>query len=213
MKMLRRTTHPKLLTAPEVPKKKEKKQKDEWNKSPDVSDDEDPSLQPKKLYDDATCLQAVVASAIKSSLMHQLMELLGFPLSPIYKLTVCDCLAFENDPRLPTDVHDIWTEHVAADQPLHNCNYQGRWRLVPACHNDYATSRGAGVAILCCRVCLHQRFFGKACAISRHGHGYCLLHLHVIPHRPEPLNSPHRIPEREPAFDHDPGTYICNCFA
>uniref|UniRef100_A0A915K0F0 Uncharacterized protein n=1 Tax=Romanomermis culicivorax TaxID=13658 RepID=A0A915K0F0_ROMCU len=37
---LTRTTHPKLLTAPKVPKKKKKKQKDEWNKSPDVSNDE-----------------------------------------------------------------------------------------------------------------------------------------------------------------------------
>uniref|UniRef100_A0A915KYJ6 Uncharacterized protein n=1 Tax=Romanomermis culicivorax TaxID=13658 RepID=A0A915KYJ6_ROMCU len=46
VKVLRRTTHPKLLIAPKVPKKKKKKQKDEWNKSPDISDDEDPALKP-----------------------------------------------------------------------------------------------------------------------------------------------------------------------
>uniref|UniRef100_A0A915IY74 Uncharacterized protein n=1 Tax=Romanomermis culicivorax TaxID=13658 RepID=A0A915IY74_ROMCU len=45
IKVLTRTTHPKLLTAPKVPKKKKKKQKDEWNKSLDVSDNEDPALQ------------------------------------------------------------------------------------------------------------------------------------------------------------------------
>uniref|UniRef100_A0A915K6W1 Uncharacterized protein n=1 Tax=Romanomermis culicivorax TaxID=13658 RepID=A0A915K6W1_ROMCU len=71
MKTLMRTMHPKLLTAPRVLKKKKKKQKDEWNKSPDMSDDKDPSLQSKKLYDDAQCLQAAVASPMK----HQLIEL------------------------------------------------------------------------------------------------------------------------------------------
>uniref|UniRef100_A0A915KV79 Uncharacterized protein n=1 Tax=Romanomermis culicivorax TaxID=13658 RepID=A0A915KV79_ROMCU len=43
--VLMRTTHPKLLTAPKVPKKKKKKQKDEWNKLMDVSNDQDPALQ------------------------------------------------------------------------------------------------------------------------------------------------------------------------
>uniref|UniRef100_A0A915ISA2 Uncharacterized protein n=1 Tax=Romanomermis culicivorax TaxID=13658 RepID=A0A915ISA2_ROMCU len=46
VKVLMRTTHRKLLTPPKVPKKKKKKQKDKWNKSLDVSDDEDLSLQP-----------------------------------------------------------------------------------------------------------------------------------------------------------------------
>uniref|UniRef100_A0A915IYN0 Uncharacterized protein n=1 Tax=Romanomermis culicivorax TaxID=13658 RepID=A0A915IYN0_ROMCU len=45
VKVLMHTTHPKLLTALKVPKKK-KKRKDEWNKSLDVSNDEDPALQP-----------------------------------------------------------------------------------------------------------------------------------------------------------------------
>uniref|UniRef100_A0A915JZD4 Uncharacterized protein n=1 Tax=Romanomermis culicivorax TaxID=13658 RepID=A0A915JZD4_ROMCU len=41
VKVLKGTTHPKLLTAPKVPKKKKKKkkQKDKWNKSLDVTDD------------------------------------------------------------------------------------------------------------------------------------------------------------------------------
>uniref|UniRef100_A0A915K4Q7 Uncharacterized protein n=1 Tax=Romanomermis culicivorax TaxID=13658 RepID=A0A915K4Q7_ROMCU len=107
MKTLMRTTHLKLLTTPKMPKKKKKKQKEEWNKSPDISNDEDPSLQLKKLYDDATHLQAAIASAMKNGLTHRLIELLEFPVSPIYKLAVHDHLAFENNPPLPRDVNDV----------------------------------------------------------------------------------------------------------
>uniref|UniRef100_A0A915IXZ1 Uncharacterized protein n=1 Tax=Romanomermis culicivorax TaxID=13658 RepID=A0A915IXZ1_ROMCU len=61
IKTLTRTMHPKLLTVPKKPKNKKKKQKDEWNKSPEVSDDDDPSLLPKKVHDDPERLQAVIA--------------------------------------------------------------------------------------------------------------------------------------------------------
>uniref|UniRef100_A0A915I0R0 Uncharacterized protein n=1 Tax=Romanomermis culicivorax TaxID=13658 RepID=A0A915I0R0_ROMCU len=72
VKVLRYTTHPKLLTVPKAPKKKKKKQKDEWNKSPEVSDDEDPALQPRLLFDDPKHLQAAITSAVKSRLMDPL---------------------------------------------------------------------------------------------------------------------------------------------
>uniref|UniRef100_A0A915KK41 Uncharacterized protein n=1 Tax=Romanomermis culicivorax TaxID=13658 RepID=A0A915KK41_ROMCU len=123
MKTLMPTTHSKLLTTSKAPKKKKKKQKDEWNKWPDVSDDDDPSLQPRKLLDDTKRLQAAIVWAMKSSLMHLLIELLGFPLSRIYKLTIRDRLDFENDTLLPTDVNDIWIDRLAADQPLRNRTY------------------------------------------------------------------------------------------
>uniref|UniRef100_A0A915KR08 Ribosome biogenesis protein NOP53 n=1 Tax=Romanomermis culicivorax TaxID=13658 RepID=A0A915KR08_ROMCU len=61
-----RTTHRKLLTTPKVPKKK--KQKDEWNKSVDISDDEDSALQPRSILDDRKRLQAAITSAMKSNL-------------------------------------------------------------------------------------------------------------------------------------------------
>uniref|UniRef100_A0A915K6I4 Uncharacterized protein n=1 Tax=Romanomermis culicivorax TaxID=13658 RepID=A0A915K6I4_ROMCU len=60
VKVLMQITHPKLLTAPKVPKKKKKKQKDEWNKLPDVSYDEDLALQPRSVFDDPKRLQAAV---------------------------------------------------------------------------------------------------------------------------------------------------------
>uniref|UniRef100_A0A915J780 Uncharacterized protein n=1 Tax=Romanomermis culicivorax TaxID=13658 RepID=A0A915J780_ROMCU len=44
LKTLTGATHPKLLTIPKTLKKKKKKQKDKWNKSPEVSDNQDPSL-------------------------------------------------------------------------------------------------------------------------------------------------------------------------
>uniref|UniRef100_A0A915JM91 Uncharacterized protein n=1 Tax=Romanomermis culicivorax TaxID=13658 RepID=A0A915JM91_ROMCU len=65
---LTRSTHPKLLTASKAPKKEKKKQKEEWNKLPEVYDDEEP----KKVYNDPKCLQTAIASAMKSSLMHRL---------------------------------------------------------------------------------------------------------------------------------------------
>uniref|UniRef100_A0A915KTE5 Uncharacterized protein n=1 Tax=Romanomermis culicivorax TaxID=13658 RepID=A0A915KTE5_ROMCU len=78
--------HWKLLSTLKVPKKKKKKQKDEWNKSPYVSDDEDPALQPRLMFNNLKCLQAALTSAMKSGLTDQLMELLNFPVWPMYKL-------------------------------------------------------------------------------------------------------------------------------
>uniref|UniRef100_A0A915IXL6 Uncharacterized protein n=1 Tax=Romanomermis culicivorax TaxID=13658 RepID=A0A915IXL6_ROMCU len=80
-KTLTRTIHLKLLTTPKMPKKKQKKQKDKWNQSPKVSYDEDPSVLPRNMYNDPKCLQAAVASAMKSSLMLGPKELLGIPVS------------------------------------------------------------------------------------------------------------------------------------
>uniref|UniRef100_A0A915K647 Uncharacterized protein n=1 Tax=Romanomermis culicivorax TaxID=13658 RepID=A0A915K647_ROMCU len=74
IKVLTRTTYPKLLTTPKVPKKK-KKQKDKWNKSVDVSDDEDPALQPRSLFHDPKRLQAAITSAMKSRLTDGLIEI------------------------------------------------------------------------------------------------------------------------------------------
>uniref|UniRef100_A0A915I028 Uncharacterized protein n=1 Tax=Romanomermis culicivorax TaxID=13658 RepID=A0A915I028_ROMCU len=123
--MLTCTTDQKLLTILKIPKKKMEKQKDEWNKSPDVSDDEDPWLQSKKVYKNLKRLQAAIASAIKSGIMHHLTDLLSFPLSPIYKLEVHTHIDAVNDLLLPTDVNDFWIECVAPDQPLGNCTYHG----------------------------------------------------------------------------------------
>uniref|UniRef100_A0A915KUL1 Uncharacterized protein n=1 Tax=Romanomermis culicivorax TaxID=13658 RepID=A0A915KUL1_ROMCU len=92
LKVLRRTIHPKLLTALKVPKKKKKKQKDERNKSLDVSDNEDLALQPQSIFDDLERLQAAITSAMKSNLLDRLIELLNFPVSPMYKFAIRDRL-------------------------------------------------------------------------------------------------------------------------
>uniref|UniRef100_A0A915IG44 Uncharacterized protein n=1 Tax=Romanomermis culicivorax TaxID=13658 RepID=A0A915IG44_ROMCU len=49
------------------PPESAQRQKDEWNKSLDVSDEEDPALQPRSMFNDPKRLQAVVTSAMKSS--------------------------------------------------------------------------------------------------------------------------------------------------
>uniref|UniRef100_A0A915IIE9 Uncharacterized protein n=1 Tax=Romanomermis culicivorax TaxID=13658 RepID=A0A915IIE9_ROMCU len=64
---------------------------------------------------------------MKSCLTHRLIELLGFPISPIYKLAICNHIEFGNNPPLPTKVGDVWFEHVAADQPLCNRTYHGTY--------------------------------------------------------------------------------------
>uniref|UniRef100_A0A915HYT7 Autophagy protein 5 n=1 Tax=Romanomermis culicivorax TaxID=13658 RepID=A0A915HYT7_ROMCU len=127
IKTLTHTTHPKILTALKVPKKI-KKQEDKWNKSPEVSDDEDPSLQVKSIFNDQKRLQAAITSAMKSRLMHGLIELLNFPVLPTYKLAIPDHIQFEADPfMLPIshEVYDVWIERVTADQLLHNRTHQG----------------------------------------------------------------------------------------
>uniref|UniRef100_A0A915L1J2 Uncharacterized protein n=1 Tax=Romanomermis culicivorax TaxID=13658 RepID=A0A915L1J2_ROMCU len=127
VKVLTRTTHPKLLTNPKVPKKKKKKQKDEWNKSPDVSDDEDLALHPRSVFQDPKCLQAAITSAMKSNLTDRIIELLNFPVSPKYKLAIRDRLQYDDPalPPFPHEVDDVWIERVAADQPLCEPTYQG----------------------------------------------------------------------------------------
>uniref|UniRef100_A0A915HTU5 Uncharacterized protein n=1 Tax=Romanomermis culicivorax TaxID=13658 RepID=A0A915HTU5_ROMCU len=105
------TTHPKLLTTPKVPKKKKKKQKDEWNKLLEVSDDEDRAIQPRSLFNDPKRLQAAIILAMKSGLMDRLIELLNFPVSPMYKLAICYHIQFDPDPalpRIPHEVDDVW---------------------------------------------------------------------------------------------------------
>uniref|UniRef100_A0A915KUX5 Uncharacterized protein n=1 Tax=Romanomermis culicivorax TaxID=13658 RepID=A0A915KUX5_ROMCU len=74
IKVLRHTMHWKLLSTLKVLKKKKKKQKDEWNKSPYASDDEDPALQPRSMFNNLKCLQAALTSAMKSGLTDQLIE-------------------------------------------------------------------------------------------------------------------------------------------
>uniref|UniRef100_A0A915L6Y4 Uncharacterized protein n=1 Tax=Romanomermis culicivorax TaxID=13658 RepID=A0A915L6Y4_ROMCU len=136
VKVLMRMTHPKLLSAPKVPKKKKKKQKDEWNKSPDVSDDEDPALQPRSLFDDPKCLQAAITSAMKSRLTDRLIELLNFPVSPLYKLAIRNHLQYKTDtmlPPIPQEVDEVWIDRLAADQPLRDRTYQGtHYRYLPS---------------------------------------------------------------------------------
>uniref|UniRef100_A0A915IS75 Uncharacterized protein n=1 Tax=Romanomermis culicivorax TaxID=13658 RepID=A0A915IS75_ROMCU len=125
-----RRTHPKVLTAQKVTKKKKKKQKDEWNQLLEVSDKEDPSLQPKSIFDDPKCLQAAITLAMKNGIRHRLIESLNCQVRPMYKLAIHDCIELETDtwlPPIPHQVEAVWVEHIAADQRLRNRTYQGTY--------------------------------------------------------------------------------------
>uniref|UniRef100_A0A915KK44 Uncharacterized protein n=1 Tax=Romanomermis culicivorax TaxID=13658 RepID=A0A915KK44_ROMCU len=74
VKVLTPTTHLQLLTTWKVPKKKKTKQKDEWNKSLDISDDEDLALQLRLVFDDPQRLQAAITSAMKSNLTDRIID-------------------------------------------------------------------------------------------------------------------------------------------
>uniref|UniRef100_A0A915IHV8 Uncharacterized protein n=1 Tax=Romanomermis culicivorax TaxID=13658 RepID=A0A915IHV8_ROMCU len=155
-----------LLTAPKVLKKK-KKQKDEWNKSLEVSEDEDPALQPRSLLDDPKRLLAAVTSAMKSGLTDRLIELLNFLISPMYKLAIRNHIQFHPYPALPLiphEVDDMWIKRVPANQMLRDPTYQGGWRLVSRPNNLHALGHAFGFALFHRRICLCLRFANSPCS-------------------------------------------------
>uniref|UniRef100_A0A915IPM0 Uncharacterized protein n=1 Tax=Romanomermis culicivorax TaxID=13658 RepID=A0A915IPM0_ROMCU len=217
VKTLTRTTPPKVLTAPKVLKKKKKKHKDEWNKSPEVSEDEDPSLQPKSLFNDPKRLQAAVTLAMKSGLTHRLIEILNFLVSPIYKLAIHDRIKFESDPpmqSIPHKVDDLWIEHVTANQPLPDPTYHGRWSMV------WRLTTSMPLATLLTWPCSTMEYAFLNDMLVQHTQSldsatcttfYQCMWYPANGNPRLPLTQwMNRIPEREPAFHSDPGTYICN---
>uniref|UniRef100_A0A915J6Z3 Uncharacterized protein n=1 Tax=Romanomermis culicivorax TaxID=13658 RepID=A0A915J6Z3_ROMCU len=75
------------------------------------------------MFDCTSSDHTAVISAMKSNLTDRLIELLNFPVSPMYKLAICDRLLYEINPTLPPiphEVKDVWIKCVAADQPLGN---------------------------------------------------------------------------------------------
>uniref|UniRef100_A0A915K0R6 Uncharacterized protein n=1 Tax=Romanomermis culicivorax TaxID=13658 RepID=A0A915K0R6_ROMCU len=156
---------------------KKKKQKDEWNQSPKVSDDEDPSLLPKNMYNDPKRLQAAVASAIKSGLMLCLNELLGFPVSPIYKL----------------EADGIWLNRIMAIMPF-----------TATIASPCSATKFTYVKDLLAQ---HTQMLEDVPCMAFYN--FMWFHTDGNP-RSHLMDWINCIPEREPAFDQDPGTYICN---
>uniref|UniRef100_A0A915JFU7 Uncharacterized protein n=1 Tax=Romanomermis culicivorax TaxID=13658 RepID=A0A915JFU7_ROMCU len=80
--------------------------------SHELSDGEDPTLQPKKLLDELKHLQATVATTMQGDLMKKLNSLTSFSISSMYKLEVHKHLDKLKDLSIPDDVNDISKEHV-----------------------------------------------------------------------------------------------------
>uniref|UniRef100_A0A915HWW5 Uncharacterized protein n=1 Tax=Romanomermis culicivorax TaxID=13658 RepID=A0A915HWW5_ROMCU len=213
-----------------------KKQKDKWNKSPEVSDNEDPSLQPRSMFDNPKRLQAAVTWAMKSEVTHRLLELLNFPVSPTFKLAICDPLQFETDPALPPIPHkveDVWIECVAADQPLGDLTYQGtHYHYLPTTILSLLQVDGDWFQHLTTCMPLAQLLAWPYSAAKYVYINDLLIHhaqnfdpaMHSAFHncmwyrangnpRACLMDWINQIPERELSFSSNPGTYVCNRFA
>uniref|UniRef100_A0A915ISF7 Uncharacterized protein n=1 Tax=Romanomermis culicivorax TaxID=13658 RepID=A0A915ISF7_ROMCU len=59
------------------------------------------------MFEDPKRLQAAVTSAMKSGLTDRLIELLNFPVLPMYKLASHDGLQYETDHGLPPIPHEV----------------------------------------------------------------------------------------------------------
>uniref|UniRef100_A0A915JAD6 Uncharacterized protein n=1 Tax=Romanomermis culicivorax TaxID=13658 RepID=A0A915JAD6_ROMCU len=119
---------------------------------------------------------------MKSNLTHRLINLLNFPVSPIYKLAIRDRMPY-SDPNLPPlshEVEDLWTERVAADQPLCERTYYGGQRLVPKADFFPAVGRAPRVAMFRRRVRLYERPTAWPCSIDETRSTRRVLRVYVV---------------------------------
>uniref|UniRef100_A0A915JSE9 Uncharacterized protein n=1 Tax=Romanomermis culicivorax TaxID=13658 RepID=A0A915JSE9_ROMCU len=170
---------------------------------------------------------------MKSGLTHRLIELLNFPVSPIYKLAIHDRIKFESDPpmqSIPHKVDDIWIERVMANQPLPDQTYHGTHYLyLPNTIISFLQVDGAWFRRLTTSMPLATLLTSPCSAME-----YAFLNDMLVQHTQSldsatrtafyqcmwyPANGNPRLPltewmnrilEREPAFHSDPRTYICN---
>uniref|UniRef100_A0A915KR72 Uncharacterized protein n=1 Tax=Romanomermis culicivorax TaxID=13658 RepID=A0A915KR72_ROMCU len=173
---------------------------------------------------------------MKGRLMDQLIELLNFLVSPMYKLAIHDYIQFDPDlalPPIPHKVDDVWIEHLTADQLLHDRTYQGtHYRYLPSTILSPLQVDGDWFRRLTTCMLL-AALLASPCSTAE----YTYLNNVLIPHTqnfdparrtafyncmwyPTDRNPQtrftdwmNRILEREPSFASKPRTYICNCFA
>uniref|UniRef100_A0A915J5S6 Uncharacterized protein n=1 Tax=Romanomermis culicivorax TaxID=13658 RepID=A0A915J5S6_ROMCU len=173
---------------------------------------------------------------MKSGLTDPFIELLNFPVSPMYKLAIPDRLQYETDsalPRIPQEVDDVWMDSVATDQPLRDRTYQGtHYHYLPSTILSLLQVDGdwfrqlttcMSLATLLAWPCSATEYAYVNDFLIRHAQNFnpatrtafyqCMWYCANGNPRTGLNDWMNRIPEREPSFASDPGTYVCNRFA
>uniref|UniRef100_A0A915L2W8 Uncharacterized protein n=1 Tax=Romanomermis culicivorax TaxID=13658 RepID=A0A915L2W8_ROMCU len=137
---------------------------------------------------------------MKSGLTDRLIKLLNFPVSPMYKLAIRDCIQFNLDPALPPipqEVDDVWIGRGDWFRCLTTCMPLAVLLASPCSAAEY-------VYINDLLICHAQNFDPATCTPF-----YNCMWYHTDSNPQTRLTDwMNPIPERQPSFSSEPGTYV-----
>uniref|UniRef100_A0A915LBD5 Uncharacterized protein n=1 Tax=Romanomermis culicivorax TaxID=13658 RepID=A0A915LBD5_ROMCU len=135
---------------------------------------------------------------MKSRLPEQVIELLNFPVPPMYKLAIRDRLQFKTDQALPLIPHKVggdWFQCLTTCMPL-----------VALLASPCSTAEYAYINDL---LIGHTQTFDLAMRTAFYN---CMWYPADSNPRTHLMDWMNQIPEREPSFTSEPSSYVCNRF-